>query len=318
METTKNSSKKNQTNPSKSPAPKKTTATRKKTSGNPKNAAQKKTTKTINTKTSATTQQNTTTQPKVNRRSSSKKKTATAPKSTASSKKTANQSETTNFQAKTKPKVRKVNEAVSQNRQNTKSVARLMLYVFIGLVVMGGGITLLTSNTKRPQLLRTEAEVLEDKKGKSLFYERYSKLFGVNFTGYENKQMLKMLHSWRGVPYVYGGTTSDGTDCSGFVYLMYWNTFKVHLNRTSRGLINDVFIIDQTELEFGDLVFFRQKGKEISHVGIYLGDRKFIHSSINRGVVINSLDDRLYKKMFYVAGRVKTGKKLRFKDLFAI
>jgi cell wall-associated NlpC family hydrolase len=82
-----------------------------------------------------------------------------------------------------------------------------------------------------------------------------------------------------GVPYKRGGTSIDtGFDCSGFVRAMYEQTIGLMLPRTADEQAAATQAIDQSELKPGDLVFFNTLRRAFSHVGIYVGDNKFIHS----------------------------------------
>ena len=82
-----------------------------------------------------------------------------------------------------------------------------------------------------------------------------------------------------GVPYKRGGTSSEtGFDCSGFVRAMYQQTIGLILPRTAGQQAAATEQIDPSELKPGDLVFFNTLRRAFSHVGIYVGDNKFIHS----------------------------------------
>jgi cell wall-associated NlpC family hydrolase len=82
-----------------------------------------------------------------------------------------------------------------------------------------------------------------------------------------------------GVPYKRGGTSLEtGFDCSGFVRAMYEQTIGLLLPRTANQQAAATQEIDQSELKPGDLVFFNTLRRAFSHVGIYVGDNKFIHS----------------------------------------
>jgi cell wall-associated NlpC family hydrolase len=138
------------------------------------------------------------------------------------------------------------------------------------------------------------------------YYQVYSKQLGVQLTGTEDLKLMKVLVSWLGTPYKYGGKTKSGSDCSGFVGAVYSEVYAKFLHRRSRDMIQDVKVIRQSNLKSGDLVFFKTTSKRyISHVGIYLADNKFIHAS-NRGVVVNDLDEAYYKKAYYKSGRVRS------------
>jgi peptidoglycan DL-endopeptidase LytE len=101
----------------------------------------------------------------------------------------------------------------------------------------------------------------------------------------ETSPVTQMASSYLGVPYVWGGTTPNGFDCSGFVRYVYQQT-GVELPRTSLDMYATVGT-SVTDLKPGDLVFFANKNK-VDHVGIYIGNNQFI-SAANKGVKIDSL-----------------------------
>jgi cell wall-associated NlpC family hydrolase len=89
-----------------------------------------------------------------------------------------------------------------------------------------------------------------------------------------------------GTPYRYGGTSPQtGFDCSGLVYYIYSRGAGIALPRTTEGLSEIGTPVDIGELETGDLVFFDTLRKPYSHVGIYLGDQRFIHAPTSGGQV---------------------------------
>ena len=111
-----------------------------------------------------------------------------------------------------------------------------------------------------------------------------------------------------GTPYAYGGTNlNKGVDCSGFVY-MVMKEHGITLNRSSITMVNNGVTVQRSQLQPGDLVFFATSGgRRISHVGIYIGNKKFIHSSSSRsswGVTISSLDEPTYNRQYVTANRV--------------
>jgi cell wall-associated NlpC family hydrolase len=81
-----------------------------------------------------------------------------------------------------------------------------------------------------------------------------------------------------GVPYVWGGETPKGFDCSGFVQYVY-RAEGVELPRTSRQMAGSGFAVSRSEMAIGDLMLFAEKGEAISHVALYAGNGRFIHSS---------------------------------------
>jgi len=109
-----------------------------------------------------------------------------------------------------------------------------------------------------------------------------------------------------GVPYRLGGNDPKvGFDCSGFVTYVYRNTLGLVLPRTARQLATVGVGIAREELQPGDLVFFNTRGSPNSHVGIYLGNSKFVHAPRTRTLVrIDSLDDPAYGRRYDGARRI--------------
>jgi lipoprotein Spr len=112
------------------------------------------------------------------------------------------------------------------------------------------------------------------------------------------------VYDWAGTRYKYSGSTKKGIDCSGFVARMYREAYCIPLNGGSRDMWAKVMPVEKECLEEGDLVFFKIKKGQISHVGIYLGRNKFAHASVKMGVIISDLDEEYYKKRFFKGGRV--------------
>ncbi|WP_337035108.1 C40 family peptidase [Paenibacillus illinoisensis] len=106
-----------------------------------------------------------------------------------------------------------------------------------------------------------------------------------------------------GTPYLYGGTTTSGFDCSGFI-LYVFNAFKLDLPRTSSMQAKKGSFVEKEELRPGDLVFFNTNGRSISHAGIYVGNNQFAHSSSSKGVRISSLSESYYETRYVTARRV--------------
>ena len=110
-----------------------------------------------------------------------------------------------------------------------------------------------------------------------------------------------------GTPYVYGGTTTSGFDCSGYTSKVFGD-LGIKLNRTSGSQYEQGTAVAKSDLQVGDLVFFNTSGSgSISHVGIYIGDNKMIHSQTGKGVSYSNVDDPYYWGPRYVgAKRVAT------------
>lgn len=109
-----------------------------------------------------------------------------------------------------------------------------------------------------------------------------------------------------GTPYKWGGTTTSGFDCSGFI-LHIFKQYDTKLPRTSNSQSKIGSKVDKDELRPGDLVFFNTNGRGVSHAGIYVGDGQFAHSSSSKGVRISKLSDTYYSKRYVTARRVVSG-----------
>ena len=120
----------------------------------------------------------------------------------------------------------------------------------------------------------------------------------------DNEALYDAIQSWIGTPYRYGGTTKAGIDCSGFVGNIYQEVFNKKLQRVANDMQQDCTLISRSELKEGDLVFFTNSKGRVSHVGIYLKNDIFAHSSTSRGVIISRLGDSYWSKHFYKGGRV--------------
>ena len=128
---------------------------------------------------------------------------------------------------------------------------------------------------------------------------------GLKCNDTDNAELYEAVNSWLGVPYKYGGTDRNGIDCSAFVGTIYRQVYNVNLHRTANDMLQDVKLITRAQLHEGDLVFFTNSKGKVSHVGIYLKDGLFAHSSTSNGVSVSRLDDTYWSKHFYKGGRVK-------------
>ena len=109
-----------------------------------------------------------------------------------------------------------------------------------------------------------------------------------------------------GVPYRRGGNTAEnGFDCSGFVRAMFEQTVGLILPRRAREQAESTQPIDPKDLQPGDLVFFNTMRQKFSHVGIYLGDHKFIHSpKPGERVRVDDMRQAYWERRFTGARRV--------------
>lgn len=128
---------------------------------------------------------------------------------------------------------------------------------------------------------------------------------GLRCEGDDNPRLYEVVNSWLGVPYKYGGTDRKGIDCSAFVGMVYREVYGVTLHRTANDMLGDVRLIGRPQLHEGDLLFFTNSKGKVSHVGIYLKDNLFAHSSTSNGVSVSNLDSQYWTAHFYKGGRVK-------------
>ncbi|MCB0712741.1 MAG: C40 family peptidase [Ignavibacteriae bacterium] len=117
------------------------------------------------------------------------------------------------------------------------------------------------------------------------------------------RKVLIAAEEWLGTPYVYGGASRSGTDCSGFV-LNVFKKIDVELPRTSQEQSNQGVKIAIESILPGDLLFFNTSGSGVSHVGISIGEKRFVHASTSRGVIVSSLEENYYSKHFMFAKRI--------------
>ena len=109
-----------------------------------------------------------------------------------------------------------------------------------------------------------------------------------------------------GVPYRRGGNSAEtGFDCSGFVRAMYEQTVGLILPRNASQQAKATEVIDKQDLQPGDLVFFRIRSRNVDHVGIYVGNDRFVHAP-RRGqkVKVANLNDKYWQRHYLAAKRV--------------
>jgi cell wall-associated NlpC family hydrolase len=122
--------------------------------------------------------------------------------------------------------------------------------------------------------------------------------------GEPGRAVLQAAESRLGAPYRYGGAGPDAFDCSGLVTYAY-RQLGVFVPRTAAGQFAAATPVPRGDLRPGDLVFFRLGGREVSHVGIYAGDDRFVHAPQSGGQVrMASLDDDYFRQRFAGAGRL--------------
>lgn len=122
------------------------------------------------------------------------------------------------------------------------------------------------------------------------------------------RRLLRVVERYLGIPYRWGGTSREGMDCSAFVRAVFRETYGIELPRTSRQMYSVGRAVQQlSELQAGDLVFFRDASlsRSISHVGIYIGEGRFAHSSAADGSAIGQLSARYFEQRYAGARRLQ-------------
>ena len=123
----------------------------------------------------------------------------------------------------------------------------------------------------------------------------------------DKQKLLEDAKYFKGGKYVWGGTTPEGFDCSGYVQYLY-KKHNVNLPRTAWAQSKKGTTVEIDDLQKGDLLFFltdKKRGIPVTHVGIYIGEGKFIHAaSKKQGIIISPLTHGSYARTFVSAKRV--------------
>ena len=120
----------------------------------------------------------------------------------------------------------------------------------------------------------------------------------------DDQKMMDVILGYLGTPYVYGGESKSGIDCSAFTSAVYGQSMNVKLPRTAADQVKEGTPVSFDDLKFGDLMFFNTTGANPSHVGIYIGDDLFAHASEAFGVTISSIESSYYKKRYTESRRI--------------
>ncbi|WP_341663418.1 NlpC/P60 family protein [Vibrio sp.] len=115
--------------------------------------------------------------------------------------------------------------------------------------------------------------------------------------------LLSFYKDWAGVPYQLGGNSRYGIDCSAFVQKTYLDVLNIRLPRTTRLQVKVGKQIDYENALVGDLVFFKTS-PSVKHVGVYIGQKRFVHASTSKGVIISRLDNPYWASKFWHFRRI--------------
>lgn len=114
---------------------------------------------------------------------------------------------------------------------------------------------------------------------------------------------FSIYNQWQGVPYRLGGNDKEGIDCSAFVQMAYRDAWRLPLPRTTKSQSKVGENVKYGAAKYGDLVFFKTT-KTTNHVGVYLGNLRFMHASTSQGVIISRLDNPYWASKFWQFRRV--------------
>ncbi|TAD86736.1 MAG: NlpC/P60 family protein [Bacteroidetes bacterium] len=136
---------------------------------------------------------------------------------------------------------------------------------------------------------------------------KYAKLLGVPAQALTNTALYTFIDQWINTPYLYGGQTKKGMDCSGFTHLLFATVYGKSIARQSAAqslLVKTPK--SMADLAEGDLVFFKTEGsKTINHVGLYLHNQKMISATTSAGVTISDIGSSYWKPKYVMGGSVK-------------
>lgn len=123
--------------------------------------------------------------------------------------------------------------------------------------------------------------------------------------GYEarRKKLDEAYGDWRGIPYVLGGTSYSGVDCSSFMQIVFEDYFGIKLPRSTREQMSAGSLVKKGNIRVGDLIFFNTARRTL-HVGVALNETDFLHASTTAGVTVSSLNDSYWSKSYLTTRRV--------------
>ena len=136
-----------------------------------------------------------------------------------------------------------------------------------------------------------------------LKWQAEAKEYGGNVA---SAKILKTAAQYKVVPYVFGGTTPRGFDCSGYVQYVFAR-HGIRLTRTADTQAREGKFVSKKNLKPGDLVFFTTYEPGASHVGIYAGNNLFWNATSSRGIMLSNLTDSYWGPRYYTARRILTG-----------
>ncbi len=161
-----------------------------------------------------------------------------------------------------------------------------------------------TADKAVSQKMKKTATKTESVSKKNDFSE-FNANFGYEIPSTANRKLIEVVNSWLGVPYKYGANSKTGTDCSGMIGEVVREVYGINLDRSSNDIFENTKKIPRSQLDEGDLVFFKIDTKKIGHVGLHLHYGYFVHATTRKGVLISNLSESYWDKYFVGCGRFK-------------
>lgn len=167
-------------------------------------------------------------------------------------------------------------------------------------------------NIKKPSFTERFTSAVSEKftsitEGCKNMHFKFAQILNREVESISNTVLFGFIDDWWATKYRYGGTGRSGIDCSAYVGKLIRSVYFENLPRTAREQWASTERVPLNQMKEGDLVFFNTTGG-VSHVGVYLGDGYFTHSSSSRGVAINNLSESYYKARFIGGGRINKQK----------
>ncbi len=134
---------------------------------------------------------------------------------------------------------------------------------------------------------------------------KYAEAMDVSKKQIKNGDLYDFIDDWEGTKYQFGGLSKRGIDCSGLTFLIYKDVYGKEIPRVTSQQVEIIKRKYESQLREGDLVFFDFDGKKFSHVGVYLQNGYYVHSSTKRGVMLEKLRNPYTYKYFSRGGSVK-------------
>lgn len=163
------------------------------------------------------------------------------------------------------------------------------------------------SGTDKKMTLTVTPEIKKSIEVKDLLLEKYASIIDIATDSITNYSLYRFIDDWYGVHYKYGGNDKSGIDCSAFSQRLFQQVFCTNILRTCFEQYHmSQQLSTKDDLHEGDLVFFKTRGRRISHVGIYLANDYFVHAS-SSGVMISNLKESYWAKRYAGAGSITEG-----------